>query len=313
LLGYALANGKDFSTTKELWRRDGDIGLLLNGPEATPETSHSLLNSDEFYRRQLAQAFANLDAKDFRDPECELSRFDEMDVFITGTSFEPDVYTTFDDRGRAIEMQDYRKVFKLKHRATRRNRGAFMVSDLTPSEKMAPVLRQEDWSALSDSDRKRFRPYSRPENQDRNGYEKTVDATLTEWGALTRSAYFLDGGILDNKPFSPTIKAIFGRTADRPVDRMLFYVEPDPEVSLHAQEMPCQPNFLSAVFNGVVGISTYQSTTDDARELEEHNSQVVRHTPSVRDLRTSWQLVGDGCRRASRSPGTTAFLVRQHA
>jgi patatin-related protein len=297
LLGYALANGKDFETTKELWRRDGDIGLLLNQADAKPENCNSLLNSDQFYRRQLTQAFADLDAKDFRAPGCELSPFDEMDVFITGTSFEPDVYTTFDDGGRPIDMQDYRKVFKLKHRAARRNKGAFLVEGLGEKDRMVRfealaklaritscfpgaflpvrVLQAADWGRR---DPRREEPRLADE-------EDKVDATLCEWGELKSSAYFLDGGVLDNKPFTPTIAAIFGRTTDRPVDRMLFYVEPDPEVTRKVQGVPCQPNFLSSLFSGIVGISTYQSTTDDARELEEHNSKVVRHTAVCAELK----------------------------
>jgi hypothetical protein len=35
--------------------------------------------------------------------------------------------------------------------------------------------------------------------------------------------------VLANKPFTPTIRAIFERTADREVQRRLCYVEPDPE------------------------------------------------------------------------------------
>jgi hypothetical protein len=286
LLAYALANGKDFGSTKDLWRDHGDIARLLNGANAAPETCKSLLDSDKFYRAKLAEAFQTLDGKSFDAAECEPSVCNEMDVFVTGTSFEPDVYTTFDDAGRAIEMQDYRKVFLLKHRASRQNPGAFRPAE---NEKEVRFQTLAKLARITSSFPGAFLPVRvllpaqwrvrdpATEKPPVFAREPEVDATLTDWGLLQHSGYFLDGGVLDNKPFTPTIAAIFGRTTDRPVDRILFYVEPDPEQLPATGSFPCEPSFASAVMNGAVGISTYQSTTDDARLIEEHNTQVVRH------------------------------------
>jgi patatin-related protein len=293
LLAYALGNEKDFATTKELWRVQGDIDKLLYKASVSADVCKSLLDSDGFYRARLAEAFEKLDNSPFVPTNCEPSPLDEMDVFITGTSYEPDVYTALDDAGRAIEMQDYRKVFRLKHRPLRSNPGAFRperaekgirfqaLAKLARITSCFPgaflpvrVLAAGDWQRRDPTLESPPFPAS----------EKQVDALLCEWGGLVRSGYFLDGGVLDNKPFTPTISAIFGRPTDRPVDRILFYVEPDPEESLRPDGVPCAPNFISAVVNGVVGISTYQSVTDDARVLEEHNSAVVRHAAVCREL-----------------------------
>ena len=40
--------------------------------------------------------------------------------------------------------------------------------------------------------------------------------------------WFVDGGVLDNKPFGPAIQAIRERPAECEVDRRLLYLEPDP-------------------------------------------------------------------------------------
>ena len=45
-----------------------------------------------------------------------------------------------------------------------------------------------------------------------------------------KDAEYLDGGILNNKPFGPALRAIFHRMPRGKVERRLFYVEPDPEV-----------------------------------------------------------------------------------
>jgi patatin-related protein len=320
LLAYALANGKDFATTKELWRESGDIELLLQEADADPKVCKSLLKSDDYYREKLAEAFFKLDSRNFDAKSCTVSQFEEMDVFITGTTFEPDIYTTFDDAGRAIEMQDYRKVFRLKHRALRENKGAFRPSDdekptrFQSFAKLARitscfpgafmpvrVLTVEDWEGR---DPTREQP-PLPRN------EKKVDQFLCEWGALKRSSYFLDGGVLDNKPFTPTIGAIFGRTANRPIDRILFYVEPDPETKPFAQGAPCEPSFLSSVIGGVVGISTYQSVTDDARMIEEHNTQVVRHSSVCKELQGKLKTIvgaGAGVPEGLADPQLTLYI-----
>ena len=61
--------------------------------------------------------------------------------------------------------------------------------------------------------------------------ESEAHAKLRMWGRLDdeQSYCFLDGGVLDNKPFTPTIREIFYRLSDRAVSRKLFYIEPDPE------------------------------------------------------------------------------------
>ena len=51
--------------------------------------------------------------------------------------------------------------------------------------------------------------------------------------------WFVDGGVLDNKPFGPAIEAIRQRPADVEVDRRLLYLEPDPGEAMKAR--PAEP------------------------------------------------------------------------
>ena len=48
-------------------------------------------------------------------------------------------------------------------------------------------------------------------------------------GADPERAAFLDGSVLDNKPFAAAIRSIQGRPAARQVDRRLLYIDPAPE------------------------------------------------------------------------------------
>ena len=293
MLGYALANGSDFTLTKDLWRESGDIAKLMHEADIDPSTATSLLDSDNFYREQLAGAFKGLDQTRFAEPGCEPSQMNEMDVYLTGTAFQPKSSTTFDDAGRPIDMQDFRQVFRLKYRPERANPGPFRPAD---ADKAARYQAMAKLSRITSCFPGAFLPvgvftekYRQEQRLNPNPaavfqYEAEVDKLLCSWGKLNNPVYFLDGGLLANKPFTPTIDAIFTRTADRPVSRVLFYVEPDPETSAKPRVLK-DPDFVSAVRDGVLSIATYQSITDDAQQLEQHNSQVVRHVEVCGELR----------------------------
>src|SRR5262249_5433597 len=103
----------------------------------------------------------------------------------------------------------------------------------------------------------------------------TSDELLHYWGALNREAYFIDGGVLDNKPFTHTIREIFFRTAEKKVDRKLYYVEPDPE--RFAQTQVRCPNFLRPIVDSLVTIPGYESIADDLKLLNERNTQIRQY------------------------------------
>jgi hypothetical protein len=69
------------------------------------------------------------------------------------------------------------------------------------------------------------------------------DWPLWRWGRLTDPAHFLDGGVLHNKPFSYVIDAISRRISERHGDRLLLYVEPDPD---RVKQHPMSPTKLEA-------------------------------------------------------------------
>ncbi|MGP1680408.1 MAG: hypothetical protein ACTS6J_25050, partial [Burkholderiales bacterium] len=62
LLGYALCNRVDFATTAGLWRKAGDIGLLVRDPDKLAEPALSVLDGEGRYQSELQDAFARMDA-----------------------------------------------------------------------------------------------------------------------------------------------------------------------------------------------------------------------------------------------------------
>lgn len=63
-------------------------------------------------------------------------------------------------------------------------------------------------------------------------------------GADPRDACFVDGSVLNNKPFRTALLAVKGRPAYRQVDRRLVYVDPDPE-----RLIPRRPGHIPGFFS----------------------------------------------------------------
>lgn len=284
-LGYALANGKDFSTMARLWRDHGDIGRLLHDPDDIPKPCVSLLNSEKYYHDCLREAFAQMPAYDENSIEArqdEPSALDELDLFVTSTDFDGRVYTTYDDAGHAIDVKDHRTVFVLKHRDGRK-------APFAPKEDSIDDITIEALARLSRATScfpAAFQPVKVSAEKDGvSAAPPTSEDTLREWGKLDRKRdlYFLDGGVLDNKPFSYTTTEIFHRTATRPVDRYLFYVEPDPErFSGDRKLQTTTPPVVASALAGTVGIPGYESIADDLKRITQQNT-TVQHYNALRD------------------------------
>jgi patatin-related protein len=80
---------------------------------------------------------------------------------------------------------------------------------------------------------------------------------------------------------------MYYRTANRPVDRKLFYIDPGPDRftdSGHQQftAMP-KPNTLQVIQDSLVGIPTYESIGNDLQLIKEHNEKVRRYRSILKD------------------------------
>ncbi len=101
------------------------------------------------------------------------------------------------------------------------------------------------------------------------------------------STWFVDGGVLDNKPFGPAIDAIRERPADVQVDRRLLYLEPDPSSAVKPSKRP-KPSTLTAALGGLTGLPRVEPILDDLVEVGALNERVRR----IRDIiETSWDTV----------------------
>jgi len=273
LLGYALCNDLDFPSCAALWRNDGGIGKLLRAPGKGSEGAVSLIDSEGYYQERLEAAFRDMPPyvpEEFDD----CSPFKEFDLFVTGSDVDGSLSTLYDDAGHSIDVKEHRSVFLLKHRTGRKEpfNPAFSSRKGTPEQDVI-------WQALAKLARitSCFPGAFAPVLVEQGGEGgRTADSLLQQWGKLGRQACFLDGGVLDNKPFSYAIEQIFRRMADREVSRTLFYVEPDPE-RFRRMEHPTEPNALQAVLAALIGIPGYESISEDLKQIARRNSKLAQY------------------------------------
>ncbi len=98
--------------------------------------------------------------------------------------------------------------------------------------------------------------------------------------ADVEDTFFIDGGVLDNKPFGTTLAALRQRPAAQEVDRRLIYVEPDPSTEAGPRPDGRPPGLLATAIAGYAGIPRQEPIIGDLRDLDLHNSTVGR----IRDV-----------------------------
>lgn len=310
-LAYALTNEYEFSDCAALWREQGAISKLLRLVDDDINAT-SLLDTKNYYLPQLEGAFRSMDpiSEDVRKKE-RVSEFDELDLFVTGTNFDGTLTTTVDATGRQIDIKTHRAVFHLKHRAGRKE--PFKFSNASRSrEERALVAALARLAAITSCFPAAFEPVKvapgPPHSLENDVYEK-----LKEWGALNDGeSWFLDGGVLDNKPFSYTIHEIFNRTASRPVDRKLFYVEPDPE-RFSKSDRPARtqpPSVVRAAVDALVGIPGYESIAEDLEQIAKRNDRLQRQNGARRAAEAAFASLSESRGGAATIPRSVAAVYR---
>jgi len=90
---------------------------------------------------------------------------------------------------------------------------------------------------------------------------------------------FIDGSVLNNRPFHEAITAIHGRPAYRQVDRRLVYIEPDPAPEVSPPQRRT-PGFFATLRGAISDIPRAQPVTDELSRVNAFNDEVRR----VRDI-----------------------------
>ena len=316
LLSYALTNSDkdtavDFKNFAQIWRESGDIGELLRKAEPklkSPDPEHptnSVLDGEGYYQDRLAEAFQQASNKKDKQPQKDANEWfsdsSELDLFVTGTDTLGRISKAFDNTGSVIEIKDHKTVFLLKHR---RNRKHPFQEQKQTWDSLAKLCRITSCFPVAFPVVKVEIPPPHPGQDDAQAISKieAIDQRLAYWGNLSNrelpsntpphgyNLYFVDGGVLDNRPFSYTIREMYNRVAYRPVERRLFYIDPSPDQflgSLKFNQMP-EPSVWQTVSDSLVGMPRYESISGDLQEIKERNKRVLRY----KFLRATAERVG---------------------
>ena len=300
-LAKALAHNLPQDEFRNLWFERGDIDGLLAAPRWLPtrmlkvrlgraatRSSKRRLRGD-LMARWIYDAFHGMDengAEPAALPTLLPDRH-QLELFVTVTDFY--------GYGRQVPYADPNPIHDRRHRhlaglPLRRRRPP---RRLRPRLQRRAHLRRAD--DLLDPRRLPARQLRGAEGLARRGPSRrlrTARAALlpasTSWRSSSRPRrWFVDGGVLDNKPFGPAIESIRQRPADVEVDRRLLYLEPDPSSALRPSTRP-KPSTLAAALGGLTGLPRVEPILDDLVEVGALNERVRR----IRDIvETSWDTV----------------------
>jgi len=88
-----------------------------------------------------------------------------------------------------------------------------------------------------------------------------------------RERLFVDGGIVNNKPFAAALEVLNNRSADRQVARYIAYIEPDPNLSSEVRAM-ASTSWLGTIRHALSTIPRNQPILDDLREIVAQDERV---------------------------------------
>ncbi len=307
LLSYALTNSSDrelvdFSSFASIWRNSGDVLRALYQPNLFKDRSReSGFSSEDFYQRELLEALAkSIEHQLPRSPQEWFSPNQELDLFIVGTDYLGRVNRTLDATGRQVAAKDHHALFHLKHRQGRKEPFNPHYQDPELPRTAADTERALAKLCRITAGFPVIFPLVQVDLQDR---QNLVDRQLAIWGKLDRyyaadlsperdcKLYFLDGGLLDNTPFTCIMKETYYRLPNRGGQRKLFYVDtsitPSIDVpksskldrlKLTGKKKSRTEQVLQAA---VLSIPSHQSIANDLRAIQEHNHKVRRYQASI--------------------------------
>jgi patatin-related protein len=283
-LSKALAHNRSQDALRDLWLDRGDIKVLLRGPDWVPWwlkvpfvlarlVRKPVLKGDAI-ARWMVEALRDMDAAGSEPPELEtlMPPSHPLELFVTVTDFY--------GYRREVAITDPKLIGERAHRHVLSFRYGDGNDDFDSAHNGALAFSARTTMSFPGA----FPPISLKSFE--TAVTKVAGDVKTELPGLFRSyelshadpggTFFIDGGVLDNKPFGHAIGAIERRAAESEVQRRLLYLEPDPGGGGGPAPGGPAPSPIATVLASISGLPREEPVLDDILEVNRHNERVHR-------------------------------------
>ena len=298
-LAKAVAHNRSLDELRTLWFEHGDINGLLNAPHwlkprkakfawvATHAVEHEPLRGD-LMAKWIYDAFTNMDAQTPQPEKLTSLLPDEhkLELFVTATDFA--------GYSRQVPYTDPNPIVDSRHRHVLAfryggddDRDDFAGPDANGPLAFAARTTSSIPGVFPPVSFHDFQGWLEGRHIDLDEFRRRFFRIYELAGFRPEQTWFVDGGVLDNKPFGPAIDAIRERPAGLQVDRRLLYLEPDPGGAQRPQQQP-RPDTIKAAVGALTGLPRAEPILDDLVEVGAMNERIER----IKDIiQTSWEPV----------------------
>lgn len=123
------------------------------------------------------------------------------------------------------------------------------------------------------------------------------------------SIYFIDGSVLNGRPFRQAIAAIRDRPAYRPVDRRLVYIDPDPTWATTSARRDL-PGFFSTLRGALSDLPSANPVADELGWIIDFNDRVRRLREIIENARPNISKIVDRTIGTPPDPPIGSELIR---
>jgi patatin-related protein len=296
-LAKAVAHNRSQDSLRDLWFERGDIKVLLRGPDWLPTflkvplllagaVKKPVLKGDAI-AQWMYGALRDMDGAGSQPAELEtlMPPSHPLELFVTVTDFYGYRRNVVIADPNLIGERAHRHVLSFRHddsvdQFDEAHNGALAFSARTTMSfpgAFPPISLASFEAAVAKEagDISRVLP----------GLFRIYELS----GSDPHATFFIDGGVLDNKPFGHAIAAIKRRAAESEVDRRLLYLEPDPGDGGGPAPGGSSPSPIATVLASISGLPRQEPVLDDILEVNRQNERVRR----IRDIiETSFDPIG---------------------
>ena len=283
-LSKALAHNRSQDSLRDLWLERGDIKVLLRGPAWLPAllkvplllagaVKKPVLKGDAI-AQWMYGALRDMDGSGSQPAELEtlMPPSHLLELFVTVTDFY--------GYHRDVAIADPKVIGERAHRHVLTFRYGDGDDDFDEAHNSVLAFSARTTMSFPGA----FPPISLASFQAAVAKEAgDVSPILPELFRIyelshsdPHATFFIDGGVLDNKPFGHAIAAIKRRASESEVDRRLLYLEPDPGGGGGAAPGGSAPSPIATILASVSGLPRQEPILDDILEVGRLNERVRR-------------------------------------